>query len=60
MTVETLVREVAEALGLKDVRIEKQGVAHETNQFWGSSKWFTPKIGLPEGITRFRDFLRGQ
>jgi nucleoside-diphosphate-sugar epimerase len=59
VTIETLVREVGEALGVNGVRIDKQGVAHESNQFWGSTGGFTPKIALPDGIRRFRDFLVG-
>ncbi len=63
VTIETLIHETGRALGLPDVSIERDGVAHENNQFWGSTRemrdffGFEPKIGLPEGISRFRDFL---
>lgn len=63
LTIENLVREAAEALGITTVRIDKEGVAHESNQFWGSTRemrdhfGFEPKISLAEGIRNFRDFL---
>ena len=63
MTIENLVRETAHALGRDPVNLEKVGVAHESNQFWGSTRemadlfGFQPVVTLPEGIRRFRDFL---
>jgi nucleoside-diphosphate-sugar epimerase len=65
VTIETLIHEAGRALGLSHVRMDRQGVAHESNRFWGStsemSKYFgfEPKIGLAEGFSRFRDFLCG-
>jgi UDP-glucuronate 4-epimerase len=65
LTVEALVREVAEALAIPSVRIDKSGVAHESNCFWGSTAemrnffGFEPKISLADGIARFRNFLVG-
>ncbi len=62
ITVESLVRQVAAAIHAGTVRIEKQGVAHESNQFWGSTRemkeifGFEPRVPLAEGIQRFRDF----
>jgi nucleoside-diphosphate-sugar epimerase len=62
-TIEALVREVGHALGIREVRIEKEGVAHEANRFWGSTSemreyfGFEPKVNLADGIRRFRDFL---
>jgi nucleoside-diphosphate-sugar epimerase len=63
ITIEALVREVGEALGVSSMDIEKQGVANEKNLFWGSTQemrdlfGFQPTVRLSEGITRFRDFL---
>ncbi len=62
VTVENLVRQVASAIHPGIVRIEKRGVAHESNQFWGSTKemqetfGFAPQVALAAGIKRFRDF----
>lgn len=66
MTIEALVHEVAGALGAAPVRIEKTGVAHEKNEFWGSTRemrdhfGFVPSVSLADGIRRFRDFLVAQ
>jgi nucleoside-diphosphate-sugar epimerase len=66
MTIEALVREVGEALGRGAVTIEKQGVAHESNDFWGSTGEMREHFGfeattsLAAGITRFRDFFLSQ
>lgn len=63
LTIEALVREVSEALGLCSLKIEKQGVAHEDNCFWGSVGemqalfGFEPKISIAEGVPRFKEFL---
>lgn len=65
VTIECLVREVADALGISSLRIEKTGVAHESNCFWGSTQemrqflGFEPRIGLLTGLKRFQDFLPG-
>jgi UDP-glucose 4-epimerase len=61
--IETLVREVGEALGVPAVKIVKQGIANEHNEFWGSTQEMGEHFGfecrtlLAEGITRFRDFV---
>lgn len=61
MSIEALVREAGAALTGAPVMVEKQGVAHESNQFWGSTAdmkslyEFTPRVSLAEGICRFRD-----
>ncbi len=66
LTIEELVRRVGEALGAGPVSIDKQGVAHESNQFWGSTSemrdffGFEPRVGLLAGINRFREFLMAQ
>lgn len=62
-TIESLAREAAAILGVPGATIEKQGEAHEHNQFWGSTAemrrfyGFEPKVSLREGMTRFRKFL---
>jgi len=64
VTVETLVRRMAAALGRDSIDIRKQGVAHERNLFWGSGKGmeqfcgFRPKIPLEEGVQRFLNYLQ--
>jgi UDP-glucose 4-epimerase len=63
VTIETLVREAADALGVPQLAIEKDGVAHERNCFWGSTHemreyfHFQPRIALSNGIHRLKDFL---
>jgi nucleoside-diphosphate-sugar epimerase len=63
VTIEALVRQASEALGVPSVRIRKDGVAHESNRFWGSTdemmRWygFEPRVPLADGILRLRDFL---
>lgn len=63
LPIETLVRETARALGVGDVKIQKQGIANEHNDFWGSTRemrehfGFECHTGLAEGIRRFRDFM---
>jgi nucleoside-diphosphate-sugar epimerase len=63
LTIEALVREVGAILGTKALRIEKEGVANESNQFWGSTSEmqkffdFVPQVTLAEGIERLRKFL---
>jgi nucleoside-diphosphate-sugar epimerase len=58
-TIETLVREVADVFGITDLSIAKDGVAHESNRFWGSTsemeKDFGFHAGIPlvDGIRRF-------
>lgn len=65
VSIEALVRSVATHLGVAGARVEKEGVAHEDNLFWGSvdemrEYWdFIPKVTLAEGIVRFRAFLTG-
>lgn len=62
VTIETLVRETAMAIGGGPITVEREGVAHESNRFWGSTGemeslyGFKPKVGLAEGMRRFRDF----
>jgi len=66
MTIEALVREAAEALGVRPVHIEKEGVAHENIEFRASThemrNWygFEPGTRLSEGLPRLRDFLAAQ
>ncbi|MCC6540035.1 MAG: NAD(P)-dependent oxidoreductase, partial [Bryobacterales bacterium] len=61
MTIETLVQQAGAALTGGEVTVEKQGVAHESNQFWGTTAdmkqlyGFVPRVPLAEGIRRFRD-----
>ena len=63
LTIEELVRQAAEALGIASVEVEKQGVAHENIEFWASTRemkdWygFEPRIPLAQGFPRLRDFL---
>jgi nucleoside-diphosphate-sugar epimerase len=65
-TIEALVREVGEALGVGSLCIEKEGVAHESNQFWGSTRemqdlfGFEAQVGLSAGVRRFASFLGSQ
>jgi len=62
-TIESLAREAAEALGVPAARIEKQGVAHEHNQFWGSTDemrrffGFEPLVDLHRGMACFKEFV---
>jgi UDP-glucuronate 4-epimerase len=62
-TLEQLVEEVGEALGVGKVSISKQGLANESNEFWGSTRemkeffGFQPQTTLGEGIRRFKDFF---
>lgn len=50
-------------LGLPPVKVEKQGVAHEGNCFWGSIAemrecfGFEASASLAEGVNRFKRFL---
>jgi nucleoside-diphosphate-sugar epimerase len=66
LTIEELVRQAAEALGVASVEVEKQGVAHENIEFWASTRemkdWygFEPRIPLAQGFPRLRDFLAGK
>lgn len=60
MTIEALVQQSAEALGVIPVTIERQGVAHENIEFRASADMkthygFEPAVGLTEGMRRFRD-----
>jgi UDP-glucose 4-epimerase len=63
LPIEALVRSVAEALGIAAVTVRKEGVAHEKNDFFGSTSemreyyGFEPRVGLEEGMARLRDFL---
>lgn len=63
LPIEELVREVSQVLGMSGVRIDKQGLANESNRFWGSTRemrsfyGFEPKVSLAEGIVRFRDLF---
>ena len=63
-TIESLAQETAGILGVRDVIIEKQGVAHEHNHFWGSTAemrrfyGFQPRVDLSEGMIRFSEFLK--
>jgi nucleoside-diphosphate-sugar epimerase len=63
LPIESLVREAALALGRPDVQIRKEGVAHESNSFWGSTKemrdlfGFAPEISLALGIQRFSRWM---
>lgn len=63
MTIRDLVAQTGAALGLSEVHIENEGVAHEANEFWGSTAEmrrhyrFEPRIGLQDGIRSFRDFI---
>jgi|SRR5215203_577202 len=63
--VDDLVRQVGKVLGLPSVIVDKQSIANERNEFWGSTVemrdafGFKPQIELNEGVRRFRDFLAG-
>jgi nucleoside-diphosphate-sugar epimerase len=63
LTIQSLVQAAAKALGAGPIRIEKEGIANESNRFWGSTRemkelyGFEPQIGLAEGFQRFREFL---
>jgi UDP-glucose 4-epimerase len=66
VTIERLVCDVAAALDVEGVVIEKSGIANEKNDFWGSVSemetvyGFTPRVGLADGVRKFRDFLTGE
>ena len=63
LPIEVLVRKVASILGGTSVHLDKQGIAHEKNLFWGSTKMmrehygFEPKVTLDEGVRKFLTFL---
>lgn len=63
ISIEQLVRETAETLGVGDVQIRKEGVANESNQFWGSTRELRDALGfeagtsLATGVRKFRQFL---
>jgi UDP-glucose 4-epimerase len=63
VTIEMLVRQIGEALGIRSVKIEKRGIAHESNQFWGSTRemrdyfGFQPLHSIAVAAPRFRQFL---
>jgi nucleoside-diphosphate-sugar epimerase len=63
VSIERLVRQVAEALGVSVVRVKAEGIAHESNQFFGSTRemrelfGFEPRVSIPEGVKRFKEFL---
>jgi nucleoside-diphosphate-sugar epimerase len=63
LTIEQLVREAATILGKANVDIRKEGVANESNRFWGSTSelkdalGFEARIGHTTGLQRFREFL---
>jgi nucleoside-diphosphate-sugar epimerase len=63
LTVESLVRRVAQALGRGSFRLEKEGVSHEAIHFWASvsrmreAYGFQPRVSLEQGIQRLADFL---
>jgi UDP-glucose 4-epimerase len=62
-TIEELVKTAARALGRGEVRVRKEGLAHENIEFWASvgklrdELGFEPHIGLAEGLAHLRDFL---
>jgi len=66
LTIEELVHQAAEALGVAPVQVEKQGVAHENIEFRASTRemkeWygFEPRIPLSQGLPRLRDFLAAE
>jgi nucleoside-diphosphate-sugar epimerase len=66
LAVDVLVREVADALGVTNVQIRKEGIANEKNRFWGSTEkmrdlfGFVPEVSLASGIRRFSEFLGGR
>lgn len=62
MPVGTLVRQIAGILGVKELQLKTEGIAHESIRFWASptvmqDNGFTVAIPLHEGITRLREFL---
>ena len=63
LSIEALVTSVAQALGIESPHIQKEGIAHESNLFWGSTAatrdlfGFSPQISLASGIRLFRRFL---
>jgi len=65
-SIESLVLDVGKALGIDPVKIYKQGVANESNDFWGSTGemrehfGFEAKTMLSEGVTLFKKFLADQ
>jgi nucleoside-diphosphate-sugar epimerase len=66
LTIETLVTRIAAALGLPSLDLRKEGLANESNSFWGSTAemrtlyGFQPETSLENGIVKFRDFLTTQ
>lgn len=64
LTIEMLVREVARVLGAGPIHIRKDGIANESNRFWGSTAemrdlfGFLPGVSLASGILRFREAMR--
>ena len=61
--IDELVHAVGAALGIGSVRIQRNSVANERNEFWGSVRemrelfGFQPTVDLVNGVCRFRDFL---
>lgn len=61
--IDELVHAVGAALGVGSVRIHRNSVANERNEFWGSVRemrelfGFRPSVDLADGVCRFRDFL---
>jgi nucleoside-diphosphate-sugar epimerase len=61
--IDDLVHSVAAALGVAPVTLDRTSVANERNEFWGSVRGmemlfgFRPRVGLGEGLDRFRRFL---
>lgn len=66
VSIETLVRQAAGALGVADVRIEKEGVSHEANTFQASTRdmtdlyGFRARVSLADGFRHLSAFLSAQ
>ena len=63
VTIEALVHKAAGLFCHHPMKLDKQGVAHESNRFWGSTGEmkhlynFEAETNLVTGLTRLRDFL---
>jgi len=63
ISIEELVRQAAQVFGITALRIQKSGIAHESNSFWGSTRGmyerygYKTRVDLAEGLRRFRKFM---
>jgi nucleoside-diphosphate-sugar epimerase len=66
VALDALVHIAGEALGINPVRILHEGIAHEANNFWGSTREmrelfdFKPRVPLIDGFRRFHRMMSSQ